>query len=331
MRSSEFHGHGLDAETLQLYYIGYTSAAQSLSVTCYTPCRLTAITPCNMNLLNLFLLCSLTWNLTAGSQVMCSVDKRTVPVGGSVTMRCKLNLNINSPDSSDVLQVTWSKQSGDFAGTIATSSRTHGQRFLGPYSNRKVQFSEVTQDLSAITISSVTPGDQGCFQCIFSVYPLGSIMGSICLNVTVRISDPKLYINKSEEYHIISCSATGKPAPTITWNLTETPEQNPQNYSINHPDQTVTVISNFTHRTLGRIHVTCVVHHPSLSSDIVLSKSIEDSGVDTSGKKNKFVIKVSAVIIVVTLLCCLLAFIYPRWKRHKKYQGYGFDTETSQE
>ncbi|OCT93675.1 OX-2 membrane glycoprotein [Xenopus laevis] len=272
-----------------------------------------------MNLLNLFLLCSLSWNLTAGSQVQCSVDKRTVPVGGSVTMRCELNLNIAKPD---VLQVTWRKQSGDFAGTIATSSRSHGQRFLGPYSNRTVQFAEVTQDLSAITISSVTPGDQGCFQCIFNIYPLGASMGSVCLDVTeTRISDPKLDINKSEEYHIISCSATGKPAPTITWNLTETPEQNPQNYSIIHPDQTVTVISNFTHRTLGRIHVTCVVQHPSLSSDIVLSKAVEDSGVDTSGKENKFVITVSAVIIVVTLLCCLLAFIYPRLEKAQKVPG----------
>uniref|UniRef100_A0A6I8SWZ3 OX-2 membrane glycoprotein n=1 Tax=Xenopus tropicalis TaxID=8364 RepID=A0A6I8SWZ3_XENTR len=221
---------------------------------------------------NIFLpFCELdTLLITIPVLVLCSVDKRTAPVGGSVTMQCKLH-----SAEPDVLQVTWSKQSGDFAGTIATSSRSYGQRFLGAYSHREVRLAGATQDLSAITIGSVTPGDRGCFQCIFNVYPQGASMGSVCLDVT----DPHLDVNRSEEHHVISCSATGTPAPTISWNLTGTPEQNPQDYSITHPDQTVTVISNFTHSPSGRrerINITCVVHHPALASDIVLSKAIED-------------------------------------------------------
>eukprot|EP00079_Xenopus_tropicalis_P022020 XP_012813781.1 PREDICTED: OX-2 membrane glycoprotein-like [Xenopus tropicalis] len=132
-----------------------------------------------MYLLGLCLLGSLSWTRTAASLVLCSVDKRTAPVGGSVTMQCKLH-----SAEPDVLQVTWSKQSGDFAGTIATSSRSYGQRFLGAYSHREVRLAGATQDLSAITIGSVTPGDRGCFQCIFNVYPQGASMGSVCLDVT---------------------------------------------------------------------------------------------------------------------------------------------------
>ncbi|XP_018104200.2 OX-2 membrane glycoprotein [Xenopus laevis] len=286
-----------------------------------------------MNLLDLCLLCSLSWNLTAGSQVLCSADKSTAPVGGSVTMQCRLNLNSAKPD---VLQVTWSKQSGEFAGTIATSSRSHGQRFLGPYSQREVRFSEETQDLSAITISSVTPGDRGCFQCIFNVYPLGASMGSVCLDITeTRISDPKLDVNSSAEYHVISCSATGKPAPTITWNLTETPKKNPQNYSIIHPDQTVTVISNFTLATLRRmerINITCFVHHSALGSDIVLSKAIEDSDNHSFGKENTFTTNVAVLVIVVIIVTISLVFIivHQRWKMCKYNQNNGIGTGNHQ-
>ncbi|KAE8621307.1 hypothetical protein XENTR_v10004763 [Xenopus tropicalis] len=246
-------------------------------------------------------------------------------------MQCKLH-----SAEPDVLQVTWSKQSGDFAGTIATSSRSYGQRFLGAYSHREVRLAGATQDLSAITIGSVTPGDRGCFQCIFNVYPQGASMGSVCLDVTeARISDPHLDVNRSEEHHVISCSATGTPAPTISWNLTGTPEQNPQDYSITHPDQTVTVISNFTHSPSGRrerINITCVVHHPALASDIVLSKAIEDPRDDPIEREDPPVMAVVAGIIVLTaIIICLFLVIVWRRKRHQKYQGCWTDTETSQE
>ncbi|XP_041437371.1 OX-2 membrane glycoprotein isoform X1 [Xenopus laevis] len=257
----------------------------------------------------LCLFCCLPCWVSGSSQVQCSADKGTVPVGGSVTMRCKLNSDCNT---QDILQVTWRKQSGEFAGTIATSSRSHGQRFLGPYSNRKVRFAEEIQNCSAITIGSVTPGDQGCFQCIFNIYPLGASMGSVCLDITeASISDPKMEINlDSNNDHVISCSATGKPAPKITWNVTRTLEQNPQNYSINHPDQTVTVISNFTHRTLGRIHVTCVVHHPSLSSDIVLSKAIEDSQFfETSNSLSMTSLMIAAIVAAIPILIIIFYVI----------------------
>uniref|UniRef100_A0A803KCB4 OX-2 membrane glycoprotein n=1 Tax=Xenopus tropicalis TaxID=8364 RepID=A0A803KCB4_XENTR len=244
------------------------------------------------------------------SEVLCSADKSTAPVGGSVTMQCKLHLNSSKPD---VLQVTWRKQSGDFAGTIATSSRSYGQRFLGAYSHREVRLAGATQDLSAITIGSVTPGDEGCFQCIFNVYPVGASVGSVCLDVMeASISYPKMEINlDSNSDYVISCSATGKPAPTISWNLTGTPEQNPQDYSITHPDQTVTVISNFTHSPSGRRErITCVVHHPALGSDIVLSKAIGDPHffemLEPSSITSPMMVGiVAAVLILIILIFCV--------------------------
>ncbi|KAG8450107.1 hypothetical protein GDO86_002654, partial [Hymenochirus boettgeri] len=220
--------------------------------------------------------------LPGSNQVVCSADHQTAPVGGNVTLLCQLALERASPD---VLQVTWRKQSGNFTGTIATYSGSHGQRFLGPYSQRKTRFTKATLDTSAITIYSVTLGDQGCFQCIFNVYPLGANTGTVCVEVMEPIiSDPKLeilpvvYPDTSGKVHVISCSATGIPAPYITWNLTENLQERPQVYRILHPNQTVTVISNFTHADIGRgqrVNVSCVVYHPALDQDLIISKSIE--------------------------------------------------------
>ncbi|KAG8450106.1 hypothetical protein GDO86_002653, partial [Hymenochirus boettgeri] len=221
------------------------------------------------------LLCSL--SVTGSSQVVCSVDKHIAHIGGDVTLKCKLNTERASPD---VLQVTWSKQSGNFTGTIATSSRSHGQRFLGPYSQRKTQFTKATLDTSAITINSVTLGDQGCFQCIFNVYPLGANTGTVCVEVMESIilhhkleMYPVVQSDSAEKRYIISCSATGIPAPNITWNFTENLLEKPQVYRIFHPNQTVTVISNFTQSTLWNIkkaNASCVVHHPALNTVLFL-------------------------------------------------------------
>lgn len=77
----------------------------------------------------------------------------------------------------------------------------------------------------------------------------------------------------SENVVGMSCSATGKPAPKITWRLPSILQQKPREYHIKLGNQTVTVISNFTHahsKILQEYPIACVIQHPSLNVTLVL-------------------------------------------------------------
>lgn len=77
----------------------------------------------------------------------------------------------------------------------------------------------------------------------------------------------------SENVVGMSCSATGKPAPKISWRLPSILQQKPREYHIRLGNQTVTVISNFTHshsKILQEYPIACVIQHPSLNVTLAL-------------------------------------------------------------
>uniref|UniRef100_A0A8D0B773 Ig-like domain-containing protein n=1 Tax=Salvator merianae TaxID=96440 RepID=A0A8D0B773_SALMN len=149
---------------------------------------------------------------------------------------------------------------------IATYSKMDGITVLG---KNNIYMSQSGLNVSAITFHAVTLKDEGCYNCIFNTFPLGSIPGRTCLKVYVnvrRLPDPD---NAGEEILDISCFVTGRPTPTITWKVTENLQIKPKEYIIHHPNQTATVISNFTHsasRNVGNSTIICVIHHPSLNT-----------------------------------------------------------------
>lgn len=56
-------------------------------------------------------------------------------------------------------------------------------------SNRlpNVEFTPSQYDASSITIKSAGPGDEGCYRCIFDVYPSGAQEGQTCLSITAKM------------------------------------------------------------------------------------------------------------------------------------------------
>ncbi|KAM4795594.1 OX-2 membrane glycoprotein [Rhinophrynus dorsalis] len=299
-----------------------------------------------------------------------SIEKTTAPLGGSATLWCKLITPPATP-SPNVLQITWRKELGNFTGTVATISKKYGQKFHGYYSKRKAQFSEVKVNSSAITISSVRLEDQGCFQCIFNVYPIGASTGTVCLDVyatsesdisghlgidyqrclgefsdsiliiymyssaekvtvaehvayETKIYDPRLEFvvpESSKDPCVVSCSATGKPAPEITWSNMEDLEGKPHVYNIIHPNQTVTVISNVTlinSRTRNKREVTCVVNHPALRHELYISKSINDTREEEFSVDN-LLIAISVLISVTLAMVGLVCYFLICGRRKKMY------------
>ncbi|KAM4702254.1 nectin-3-like [Discoglossus pictus] len=248
--------------------------------------------------------------IIVGSVKVISVEHVSAAVGGNVTFQCQLRPNTN------VLQVTWEKESGNFTGPMAAYSASYGTKLLGEYSNRMVQFTTVGQNASAITLCSVNPTDQGCFKCIFNVFPIGATTGRVCLEVyetqisqTVLETYPMANTESSVETYVVSCAVTGKPAPEITWNLTDSLLVTPHLYSIHHPDQSVTIISNFTWTPgrLQRTEVSCVVRHPALSSEKVLSEFIgRDTESDIVWIRLVIIIFLTVITFVVVFLLCYL-------------------------
>ncbi|XP_009811311.2 OX-2 membrane glycoprotein [Gavia stellata] len=236
---------------------------------------------------------------------------QSVQAGGNVTFSCR------SVTKEDVLQVTWQKETEGAEDNIATYSTMNGQKIAKGYVGH-VSFAHSELQASAISLHGVTLQDEGCYKCIFNTFPSGAVTGRMCLNV-YAISDPKVEAKlipspdkaeDSEKVVGMSCSATGKPAPKITWRLPSTLQQKPREYHVRLSNQTVTVISNFTHvhsKILQDYPIACVIQHPSLNVTLVLPMDAVVQGPDSSvSPAIAIAVGVLVPLSSLLLLTCLL-------------------------
>ncbi|KAM8905407.1 nectin-1-like isoform 2-T2 [Spinachia spinachia] len=150
---------------------------------------------------------------------------RTAEYGGDAHYSCSV------ADPTGVLQVTWQRVFQERSvENLATYSERFGQRVNDPHAG-KVNFTQASLRSTSIALSNVTWGDESCYVCSFNVYPDGSKRTQTCLTVQ-GISEVRTEVHLSREEEeeeeeeeeggarlVFSCSATGKPAPTIRWEL----------------------------------------------------------------------------------------------------------------
>ncbi|NXV44172.1 OX2G protein, partial [Uria aalge] len=235
---------------------------------------------------------------------------QSVQAGGNVTFSCR------SVTKEDVLQVTWQKEMDGAEDNIATYSTMNGQKIAKGYAGH-VSFAHSELQDSAISLHGVTLQDEGCYKCIFNTFPSGAVTGRMCLKV-YAISNPKVEAKlipspdkdeDSEKMVGMSCSATGKPAPKISWHLPSILQQKPREYHIRLSNQTVTVISNFTHshsKILQEYPIACVIQHPSLNVTLVLPMDSLAQGPDSSvAPAIAIVVGVLVTLVALLLLTCL--------------------------
>ncbi|NXS91729.1 OX2G protein, partial [Jacana jacana] len=236
---------------------------------------------------------------------------QSVRAGGNVTFSCQ------SVTKEDVLQVTWQKEVNGAEDNIATYSSMNGQKIAKGYKGH-VSFAHSELQASAIFLQGVTLQDEGCYKCIFNTFPSGAVAGRMCLKV-YAISNPKVeaklipHPDKAEDSENvvgISCSATGKPAPKITWRLPSILQKKPREYHIGLSNQTVTVISNFTHahaKILQEYPIACVIQHPSLNGTLVLPMDSLAQGLDSSmAPAVAIAVGVLVPLTSLLLIACLL-------------------------
>uniref|UniRef100_A0A3B3BK84 Ig-like domain-containing protein n=1 Tax=Oryzias melastigma TaxID=30732 RepID=A0A3B3BK84_ORYME len=125
------------------------------------------------------------------------------------------------PPPSGVRQVTWQRSFKDESiENLATFSSRFGQEVNAAYQG-KVEFTRAALNSTSIRLRSVSWEDESCYICLFNMYPDGSKRKHTCLTVTVSSvnTSTALLQKEEEELHAFSCSATGKPAPSIHWEL----------------------------------------------------------------------------------------------------------------
>ncbi|XP_047432036.1 OX-2 membrane glycoprotein-like [Mugil cephalus] len=146
----------------------------------------------------------------------------TAVYGGNAHYSCSL------ANPTGVLQVTWQRLFHDESvENIATYSKRFGQRVNEPF-REKVNFTEASLSSTSITLNNVKWEDESCYICSFNVYPDGSKRKQTCLTVkgiskvNTSHTDP---VELENNYQMVkfNCEATGKPAPTIQWNVTGGP------------------------------------------------------------------------------------------------------------
>ncbi|XP_030600826.1 OX-2 membrane glycoprotein-like [Archocentrus centrarchus] len=124
-------------------------------------------------------------------------------------------------ETKDVLQVTWQKIIPNEEENVATYNKDFGQRVNDGFTD-KVEFKYTGLQNCSIVIKNVTEQDEACYLCLFYTYPEGSLTARTCLQV-YELHEPVLDVRESNSpaEWVVSCSATGRPAPTVTLSVSQ--------------------------------------------------------------------------------------------------------------
>ncbi|KAL4656993.1 OX-2 membrane glycoprotein-like [Arapaima gigas] len=253
--------------------------------------------------INVFLLC---WVISTAlsSEVRVKGDS-SVAFGQDASFSCSLS------DPKGVSQITWQRvQKNGSIQDLATYSKMYGKNVI----ESNVVFKEASLNSSSITVKKVSLMDEACYVCTFHVYPSGSVRKKTCLAVhgitavvTERLPDQRSVVFR--------CSATGKPAPEVTWSGASVMEHgDPQ--TVQNQDGTTTVSRNAT-VTQGSSrdrHVDCVA--TSLGQNVTARVNLSTSGEVPHGD-NKRTHQLVAALLVSAVLVLAAVIIVLKIKREK--------------
>ncbi|KAM9035619.1 OX-2 membrane glycoprotein-like isoform 2-T2 [Sarcophilus harrisii] len=240
--------------------------------------------------------------------VMKSKSADIALLGNNVTLMCNLTIPAN------VLQITWQKLQGTIPENIGTYSSQHGGKILPPY-NERIQCSSTELTSSSMTIYNVTLKDAACYKCLFNVFPNSIYGGKMCFSVQ---DVPELRIELHphptiEGILIVICSATGKPAPHITFS----PERLLMGLPKKHIDQNPDGITNVTKwyniskeavRSLKIQNASCVMDHPLRKKKELVYFSQELESISNHSLSRSHTYLIASLTCLLILITCLVIY-----------------------
>ncbi|NXS86179.1 OX2G protein, partial [Erpornis zantholeuca] len=226
-----------------------------------------------------------------------------VRMGDSVTLSCTLT------EPTEVLQVTWQKESEELHGNIATYSETHGLKIHKPYEDR-MNFTSLELNKTSITFWDTRMDDSGCYKCIFNSYPSGAISGDTCLSVFgVNAS---VHYNYSEGRLIVTCNADGIPEPTITWNnlFNSIPTQK----TVKHKNGIVSITSElqiYNIQSISAQDLTCSVNNTNEKIELPVKIKGEER------LSWRWPVIIGVILVVTTIIIVLIVRLWRKKVRRR--------------
>ncbi|XP_006155189.1 OX-2 membrane glycoprotein isoform X2 [Tupaia chinensis] len=272
---------------------------------------------------------SLIWGMT--TVVLCTAQVEVVtqderePLNTPAFLRCSLQ------SSQEVLSVTWQKKKAVSPENMVTFSKNHGVVIQPAYKDR-INITELGLQNSTITFWNTTLEDEGCYMCLFNTFGSGKISGTSCLTLYVQ---PTVFLHyKFFEDHLnITCSATARPPPVLSWKVAVSGIDN-STESLLNPNGTTSVTSTLyvkdPKKQVGK-EVICQVLHlgsvtnfkQTLSKDsfcslVFLSRPLFLGLIRQEESIMGFWFSVPLLLSIVSLVILLvLISILLYWKRHR--------------
>ncbi|XP_059184113.1 uncharacterized protein LOC131963006 [Centropristis striata] len=222
----------------------------------------------------LYLLCSLGL-CQEGQSALIETQQTVLAAEGE-----EAQLNCQLMKEKDVQQVTWWKILPDGEKSLASSHEKKGQK-VNPDFRDKMEFKYVGQLSCSIVIRNVTEEDEGCYRCLFNTYHEGDLNGTTCLRL-YELHGPVLHVRASDspEETVVSCWATGGPAPTVTLTV---PHYNSSRVTNSNGTVTVTTTALLSALHHNTTQVNCTAHvssgpHREVSTIIPAGKQSSDDG-----------------------------------------------------
>ncbi|XP_030013327.1 OX-2 membrane glycoprotein-like [Sphaeramia orbicularis] len=257
--------------------------------------------------------CLLLWFGAFIKGVNAEVQTIAVKVGGEAFLNCHLM------KSEDVVQVTWQKISPEI--NLATNSKYFSPR-VNPEFRHKVEFKDAGLQNSTIIIKNVNQQDEGCYNCLFNIQHQGAIICKTCLQI-YELNEPVLHVSKSSSTaeFIVSCSATGRPAPTVTLSVQGQNFSHTSTVRVPNTNGTVTVnttaVLSGLHRTSTRVR--CSVRL-AFGSETEVFTTIP--GFDEERSPSDSDDSLTRIIVSVVLVCAgavvVAVVITSLYKKHVK-------------
>uniref|UniRef100_A0A671RXP5 Si:dkey-31e10.5 n=1 Tax=Sinocyclocheilus anshuiensis TaxID=1608454 RepID=A0A671RXP5_9TELE len=248
-----------------------------------------------------------------------------VVFGQDASFSCTLS------DASNVKQVTWQRvRDQEPVQTLATFSELFKDHVDDQYVG-KVTFTAVSVNSTSIEIKNATFEDEACYICSFKVYPFQPKRQTLCLEYMQPIIhssvNPAL---SSDPDVVVSCSATGKPTPTIHWKSAEKELNNFRlsNFTTLNKDSSTTITSNLT-LPLSQFHgkyVECVAQSDSMEkSSQIYVPEVEYKGnrfnMDIGSNRITFYIITVSVLIVMAVVVIVIIVICSHTRLKSKQQN----------
>ncbi|XP_064878930.1 nectin-1-like isoform X3 [Oncorhynchus nerka] len=246
------------------------------------------------------------------SQLVRTQQFVTATLGEDAVLTCELM------KPKDVRQVTWQKETPGVNENVATYSK-RGSHVNPPF-QRKVEFEDEGLQNCSIIIRGVSRGDESCYKCLFNTFPDGPISGTTCLKVN-ELYGPSLLITQTNKSHTtLSCSATGRPVPIVTWD--DIMIEHSTMVDVTHPNGTVTMTTTVTVvvSSLTDKEVRCVA---SMSfSDVTKNVSMVIPA-SITGQSQVSDDRISGTVVggvmgAVLCLMCLIAVFCVIWRQKRR-------------